>query len=161
MNELALNPLALLQQITQDVPSELHKNLFLTGSLAAEYHFKATIDLRAVNTKDADFVVHPSGNVQSTKEMILRLLEAGWRRHEGCHPQPLPEPQNTLRAVRLYPPHSTSYFVEFLNIPESEQVERLRWEPLQLSDGWYGLPSFKYYRVTSIGKIRSDMGLEY
>lgn len=33
--------------------------------------------------------------------------------------------------------------------------------PLRLTDGWYGLPSFRFLGIVSIGRITSHVGLEY
>src|SRR5436189_1754071 len=107
-----LDPKALFERIAADIPQELHKHLFVTGSLAAAYHFQAQLERRGVNTKDADIVVHPAGDQPSTRAMATRLLELGWwRDKEECYPRPAPEPENDLRAIRLYPPGSHDYFI--------------------------------------------------
>jgi len=156
-----LDPNAIFEGIANDVPEELHGNLFVTGSLAAAYHYQARLHGRAINTKDADLVVHPAGNVMSCQEVARRLLEGNWRPTEDCYPMPAPEPVDRLRAIRLFPPESKAYFIEFLNIPERDQSQPKRWIPMRLSDGWYGLPSFKFLGITSIGRLRSHVGLEY
>ncbi len=156
-----LDPYKLFSQIAADVPSELHQHLFVTGSLAAAYHYRTELQGQAINTKDADLVIHPAGNISSCREMTEQLLHLGWRRTEGCFSQAQQEPVDDLRAIRLLPPASDEYFIEFLNIPEQDQLEAKRWIPISLADGWYGLPSFRYLGVVSQGRLRSEMGLEY
>ncbi len=156
-----LNPTELFERIAGDVPEPLHRHLFVTGSLAAAYHYKAQLQGQAINTKDADLVVHPAGDVVSCQDMAQELLNTGWRCIDECYPQSAPKPVDTLRAIRLFPPDSNAYFIELLNIPETDQAEAKRWIPLELDDGWYGLPSFKFLGIASIDRLRSDVGLEY
>jgi hypothetical protein len=156
-----LDPQVLFQRILRDVPEDLHGNLFITGSLAAAYHFRAALEGHAVNTKDADVVVHPAGDVEASRRMAERFLASGWRRADNCYPQSMSEPADSLRAIRLLPPDSTDYFLELLNLPDRDQVEPRRWIPVRLRDGWYGLASFKYMGVTALFTQRSDVGLSY
>ena len=156
-----LDPIALFGRIAADVPSELHRHLFVTGSLAAAFQFQAQLEGRAVNTKDADLVVHPAGDVNSCRDMAVTLFARGWTRTEECYPRPAPEPEDDLRAIRLYPPTSHDYFIEFLNLPARDQREAKRWIPIQLPDGWYGLPSFRFMGLTALNRLMSPVGLEY
>ena len=156
-----LDPKELFERIANDVPKELHQNLFVTGSLAAAYHFQAKLQGQAINTKDADLVVHPAGNISSCKDMTERLLDCNWRRTDQCFPTKSKEPVGELRAIRLFPPESNLYFIEFLNIPGQDQTEAKRWIPMQLSDGWYGLPSFRFLGIASVNRVASHVGLEY
>jgi hypothetical protein len=157
-----LDPTALFGRISRDIPARLLRHVFVTGSLAAAYAFKVKLKSQAVNTKDADLVVHPAGNVASAGAMASELLRSGWRRLEGkCFAREKPEPVDDLMAIRLNPPRSTDYFVEFLNVPREEQVEIKRWVPVRLDDGWYGLPSFRFMGVTEHGVRLSEEGLAY
>jgi hypothetical protein len=156
-----LDPQELFERIANDVPQRLHQHLFVTGSLAAAYHHKAKLQGQAINTRDADLVVHPAGHVMSCQEMAHELLTIGWRCTDECYPKRSPEPAHELRAIRLFPPESRAYFIEFLNIPEEDQDEAKRWIPLELKDGWYGLPSFRFLGIVSIDRIVSHVGLEY
>lgn len=156
-----LDPTQLFERIAQDVPTALQKHLFVTGSLAAAYHYKAMLQGQAINTKDADLVVQPAGHTQSCREMTEHLREIGWRNTSESYPQPTADPVDKLRAIRLFPPGSNEYFVEFLNIPDKGQADSKRWVPLKLKDGWYGLPSFRFLGIVSIGRSVSHVGLEY
>jgi hypothetical protein len=156
-----LDPKELFERIARDVPPILPQHLFVTESLAAAYHYNAQLQGQAINTKDADLVVHPAGHVDSCREMAEQLRAIGWRNTDECYPQATVEPVENLRAIRLYPPGSTEFFIEFLNIPDKDQAAAKRWVPLQLKDGWYGLPSFRFLGVVSIGRIASHVGLEY
>jgi hypothetical protein len=148
-----LDPHELFNRIAEDIPQEFHGELFLTGSLAAAYHFRAKLEGRAVNTKDADLVVHPFGNVDGCERMAIKLFDRGWIRTEECYPRLNPTPTDDLRAIRLYPPQrtprtdSSDYFLEFLGLPEPDQTESKRWIPLKLNDGWYGLPCFRFFAL--------------
>jgi hypothetical protein len=64
-----LDPDILFKLIANDIPRELHANLYMTGSLAAAYEYRTKLQRRAINTKDADLVVHPAGNVQSSEQI--------------------------------------------------------------------------------------------
>jgi hypothetical protein len=156
-----LDPDALFRRIAADVPADLRGHLFVTGSLAAAYHFQARLEGRAINTKDADLVVHPAGDVASCRRMAGKLLELGWTRTAECYAQSEPVPADALRAIRLYPPGSHDYFIEFLNIPPHGQAESKRWIPVQIADGWYGLPSFRFLGVTLLNRLTSNADLEY
>ncbi len=156
-----LDPETLFERIAGDVPKALHQHLFVTGSLAAAYHYKSQLQGHAINTKDADLVVHPAGHVDSCRKMAEELHGIGWRNSNQCYPQATAQPVENLRAIRLLPPASNEYFIEFLNIPDKDEVEIKRWIPLELKDGWYGLPSFRFLGVVSIGRIASHVGLEY
>jgi hypothetical protein len=156
-----LNPAILFERLATDIPGDLHAHLFVTGSLAAAYHFQAQLEGRAVNTKDADLVVHPAGNIVSCRQMAGRLIDLGWTRTEECYPSPNPDPADALRAIRLYPPGPHDYFIEFLNLPEQGQQDAKRWIPVSMADGWYGLPSFRFLGVTALNRLKSSVGLEY
>lgn len=133
----------------------------MVGSLAAAYHFRVELHRQGVNTKDADLVIHPAGDTISCAGMAERLLDRGWLRHPDCNPSTSREPADALRAIRLYPPESTDYFVEFLNLPEVGQQETKKWIPVQVFGGWYGLPTFKFQGLTAHARLRSEPGLEY
>lgn len=156
-----LNPRHLFERISEDIPSSLHGNVIVTGSLAAAYKFQAALDGNAVNTKDADLVVHPAGEEKNCADMTRHLLQLGWKKTESCYPMQAAEPAADLRAIRLYPPKSTEYFVEFLNVPSTGQVAAKEWIPMQMDDGWYGLPSFRFLSVVAVKPNKSDYGIEY
>jgi hypothetical protein len=157
-----LDPDKLFKRIAADIPPDLHRSLFITGSLAAAFHFRAELEGNAVNTKDADAVVHPAGATDSCAKMANRLLEIGWTRTESCSPRDTPDPPDDLRAIRLNPPNSNEYFIEFLNLPDQNQRPNKIWIPVQLADdGWYGLPSFRFMSVTAYYRQASSSGIEY
>lgn len=156
-----LDPAPLFALIADHVPADLLPHILVVGSLAAAYHFRDQLAGGGVNTKDADFVIQPAGAIAECRAIAGRLLEAGWRRHEKCHAQPAPEPLGELRAIRLYPPTTDFYFVELLGLPETGQPEIKSWVPIELVDGWYGLPTFRYMGLTRHGAHMSAEGLLY
>jgi hypothetical protein len=144
------------------VPARLHKHLFMTGSLAAAYHYQAQLEGGAVNTKDVDLVVHPAGNVISCRKMTEKLLGIGWTPDPDlCYPCRQPQPLDDLRLIRLFPPKSRDYFIEFLNLPEQGQKAAKRLIPVELADGWYALASFRFMALAAIKREKSHVGLEY
>jgi hypothetical protein len=157
-----LDPVRLFRALCADIPEDLRTAVFVTGSLAAAYAFKIRLRGQAVNTKDADLLVHPAGNVKSAQQLAERLFKLGWRPTDRCKPLPaLPDDTEKLWAIRLMPPASNDYFIEFLNVPVEEQAEPKRWIPVQLNGGWYGLPSLKFMGLLAWFRRRSDEGLEY
>jgi hypothetical protein len=157
-----LDPVVLFRTLCNDIPQDLRFDVFVTGSLAAAYAFKVRLMGQAVNTKDADLLIHPAGNVDSARKMAERLLKMGWRPTDQCKPlAEMPSDVETLWAIRLMPPGSNDYFIEFLNVPAEEQAAPKLWIPVQLSGGWYGLPSFKFMGLLAWFRRASDEGLEY
>lgn len=157
-----LDPVLLFRTLCRDIPADLLRDVFVTGSLAAAYAFKVRLMGHAVNTKDADLLVHPAGNVNSAQQMAERLLRIGWRPTEQCKPLAVqPDDASKLWAIRLMPPASNNYFIEFLNVPVEEQVPPKQWIPVRLNGHWYGLPSFKFMGLLAWFRRRSDEGLEY
>jgi hypothetical protein len=157
----ALDPRKLFARMAGDIPGPLRKHVFIVGSLAAAYHFRAQLERRAVNTKDADVVIHPAGNVEASRALAAKLLELGWKRTPECYPLPRRSPADSLRAIRLYPPKSRDYFIELLGVPARDQREGLVWIPVRLRDGWYGVGCHRFMSLTTIGAIRSAEGLDY
>ena len=158
-----LNPRALFARIAADIPPDLHRHLFVTGSLAAAYHFADQIAERTVNTKDADLVVHPAGDTMSCQRMAERLRQLGWvpKPDERFQPQPLLIEPEKLPYIRLYPPDTRDYFVEFLTLPPIGQKEPMRCMPIHLSDGWYAAPSFRFSVMLELHRHLSAEGIEY
>ena len=158
-----LDPHALFARLARDIPTDLHPHLFVAGSLAAAYHFADRLQDRAVNTKDADVVVHPAGDVGSCRRMAERLRAIGWtpKLNPGFRPQPAPVPTDGLPFVRLFPPDSTSYFVEFLSLPPIGQKDPLHRIPIEFAEGWFAVPSFRYFVLLELHRQRSVEGLEY
>jgi hypothetical protein len=120
-------------------------------SLAAAYHLLRDHADGQVQTKDVDCVLVPRVEaVRAGGEVARQLLEAGWRpRTEGKHGRPgnASTPDSALPAVRLYPPNSTDWYVELLAAHEPGDESDKRWTRLQLPDGHFGLPSFRYLDV--------------
>jgi hypothetical protein len=157
-----LDPVLLFRTLCKDIPEGLRRDVFVTGSLAAAYAFNVRLVGQAVNTKDADLLVHPAGNIASAQQMAERLLSIGWRPTEQCKPfAELPDKTERLWAIRLMPPASNDYFIEFLNVPMEEQVPLKLWIPVKVNGGWYGLPSFKFMGLLTWFRRQSDVGLEY
>jgi hypothetical protein len=156
-----LDPSELFRTLVSDIPADLLSDVFVVGSVAAAYAYKVKLHSQAVNTKDADLLVHPAGNVVSTRAMAEKLLGRGWRRKDDCYPQPVAEPTDALRLIRLHPPTTNSYFIELLNVPVQEQKQPKTIIPVKLNDGFFGLASFKFMGVTNYHIERSTEGIAY
>lgn len=160
MAESLLDPNLLFDLIARHVPADLKPNILVVGSLAAAYHHRDKLRLQGVNTKDADVVIQPAGAIQECKTIATRLLGEGWTRTEVCVPKATPD-ADRLEAIRLYPPGSRAYFIELLGFPAVGQTEIKNWAPVELADGWYGLPSFRYLGLTAIGRETAANGVMY
>ena len=158
---IELDPRKLFRRLAGQIPKTLHRHVLIVGSLAAAYHYRSQLKTRAVNTKDADLIVHPAGDVGSCKQVAEKLLRQGWTRTDKCYPMPRPKPTKDLRAIRLNPRKSRDYFIEILGLPKKAQKDPVVWVPVRLNDGWYGIGCYRFMAVTSLGRLRSAEGLEY
>ncbi len=157
----ALDPAPLFALIAKQVPEDLLKNILVVGSLAAAYHFRDQLAGSGINTKDADFVIYPAGAIAACRAIAEQLLDLGWRRHKECYPQSRPEPDDDLRAIRLYPPDVDFYFIELLGFPEVGQSKFKAWVPIELPGGWFGLPCCRYMGLTRFSVQTASEGLSY
>ena len=153
-----VNAAQVMQRLAEELPAELRDHLFVVGSLAAAYHH---VEERVVRTKDADLVIHPAKDVVSAARIAERLLGSEWRRKDDCYASAAAEPVGELRAIRLYPPDHDAYFIELLNVPAGDQAAAKSWVPVELADGWYGLPTFEYLALAAVGRQTSEFGLDY
>lgn len=156
-----LDPRVLFELIAAHVPRDLTENILIVGSLAAAYSHREQLLSATVNTKDADVIIHPAGAMVQAREVAQRLLDGGWRRLEKCRPCAGPVPQDSLSIIRLHPPGSDAYFIELLGFPAAEQREGMGLIPLQLADGWYALPVFRFLGVTEHRPRTAHNGLAY
>lgn len=158
---IELDPRKLFRRLADEIPKTLHPHVLIVGSLAAAYHYRTQLKSRAVNTKDADLIVHPAGDLGSCRKIAEKLLKQGWTRTDKCFPRPRPKPTKDLRVIRLHPPKSQDYFVEILGLPKKTQKDLVVWVPVRLDDGWYVIGCYRFMAVTSLGRLRSAEGLEY
>jgi len=162
-----IDPVVIFDLLAHHVPRDLRQHLLVAGSLAAAYHHRDQLRDHAVNTKDADVVVQPAGAVKEAAAVARRLVADGWKPVDGCFPQPTPEPPGGrndpewLRAIRLRPKGTDSFFVELLAFPSTEQSKMLFWTPCKLDDGWYGLPSFRYLGLVLGHTHKTPSGISY
>jgi hypothetical protein len=157
---IELDPKKLLRRLAGEMPAALRRHMIVVGSLAAAYHYRTALRRRAVNTKDADLVVHPAGDVGSSRRIAERLLHLGWTRTDACFARASAAPADELRAIRLHPPGSTDYFVELLGVPGRAQRKTLAWVPVRLADGWYGIGCLRYMALPASDRVRSEEGID-
>ncbi len=158
---MTIDPAHLLEQVASTVPKDLHQHIIVVGSLAAAYYHRERLAKQAINTKDADLIVHPAGAVDECVEIAERLLADGWQRTGQCFKQANPEPIDELRAIRLYPPESKAFFIELLGLPEPGEPLAKTWVPCKLNDGWYGMPCFRFMTLLREDRRRTSFGIEH
>jgi len=159
----AITPATVLASVAAAVPRECHENIIIVGSLAAGYLLLKDETRFQVRTKDVDCVLSPHVRaVESGKTVVAQLLAGGWRpREEGEHGKPgnAGTPDQNLPAVRLFPPDSRDWFIELLTVPASETDSFRPWTRLQLPDGDYGLPSFRFLALATFKPVKTGSGL--
>src|SRR5215212_6567516 len=116
-----VNPEIMFDLIASHIPRDLQPHLLIVGSLAAAYHHRGALHHGGVRTKDADVMIQPAGAITECQSIAQRLLQDGWRKTDKCFPR-ADKNHPELRAIRLWPPASIAYFVEFLVFPAKEQV---------------------------------------
>jgi len=75
---MKLDPVALFQRLASDIPNELHGSLFVTGSLAAAYHFQAQLEGRVINRPDSSSLESTSAGVWTPYRAAAFTMGAGW-----------------------------------------------------------------------------------
>lgn len=158
---MSIEPAHLLDMVASTIPTDLHPHIIVVGSLAAAYHHREKLARQAVNTKDADLVVHPAGAVEQCKRIAERLLAEGWRRTAQCFAHATAEPVDDLRAIRLCPPQTESFFIELLGLPEPGERRAKTWVPCRLPDGWYGMPCFRFMTLLREDRVSTTFGIQH
>ena len=157
-----LSPRTVLAKVAEALPRERLKNVIIIGSLAVAYHYFKD-DEGDVRTKDVDCLLAPNSEMAvAGSDMTVRLLEQGWqpRRIGGFgEPQAEPEPRQTLSAIRLTPPGHEDWFVELIGVPESEYDTGKNWVPVEVGDGYYGLPSFEFLSLAAFRPMDTEYGI--
>jgi hypothetical protein len=166
-----VSPKTVLAEVSSAIPEACRDHIVVIGSLAAGYHFFGEDGSRSVRTKDVDCVLEPFALASDVGRRIARqLLDAGWQpRLRGDHQNPGTEqtPVADLPAVRLYPPGSkpdseSAWFLELLTVPESCAIRDRTWTRLELPEGHFGLPTFRFLSVTAFEPLPAGhLGIRY
>lgn len=155
-----LDPRKTLSQLRRHLSDKICSKVVVVGSLAAAYHHWPKLKRRALSTKDADFLIHSPGDAGSLMEEFLR---AGWSRSsqpgKECFAKPPATAPHECRAIRMVPPDTSDFFVELLGFPAKSQRESLLWKVVDLEDGRYGLPSFRFLGLGAEGAVATRYGL--
>lgn len=159
-----ISPAKIMQDVARSIPSGFHKLIVVVGSLAAGFHYFRNDEDREVRTKDIDCMVSPRVEAVAAGEITDYLLNHGWepKPHEGrIFPAPPETPEGELPVIRLYPPKSRGWFLEFLTAPDPENENPQQWLRVELKGGHAGLASFRYLSLTDFEPLPTKYGIKY
>ncbi len=159
-----ISPEAVLKAVALAIPSDLHPQVIIIGSLAAAYWYARKYPSFSVRTKDVDTVLTPRSQAKGTSQAVAeRLLKDGWRpKRDGKfgHPGNVDTPDDGLPALRLFPPNNDDWFLELLTEPESESQTERRFMRFTLgTEEHYGLPSFRFTSIATFEAAQTEFGV--
>ncbi len=156
-----LDPDAILDRLAREIPTDLHDDVYLIGSLAAAHHFRGRIELGGVNTKDADLVVQPVGNIATVEAIATKLRAAGWMWKLDYAPVgATTTPEDALPDVRLFPPgDGATYWIELQGLPEIEQAQEIRRLRVVVEGGHLSVPAYRFGGLTARGLHATPQGI--
>jgi len=158
-----ISPKEVLDQISRAIPETLHKNITIIGSLAAGYYFFGNNPDLKVHTKDVDCLLSPQFEaISAGREVVDKLFTEKWEMRSDVDwgtPGNATTPDNQLPVVRLYPPGSKDWFVEFLTVSPQENNARRIDNRLETSHGHFNLCSFPFLALSQFNPIKTKFGI--
>ncbi len=158
-----ISPRSALEQVAAAIPEDCRENLVVVGSLAAGYYFFGDNGSFQVRTKDADCLLSPRiSAVAAGIAVAERLFAERWTFHstkEFPAPGTAETPEKDLPVVRLKPPGSEDWFIEFLTVPESAEDLEHRYIRLPTSHGHFSLCSFGFLGLTDYKPLVTEFGI--
>ncbi len=160
-----VTPQEVLQAAAAAIPADCVDKIIVIGSLAAGYHFFGESRAMQIRTKDVDCVLSPRVEaINVGKNIAESLLRAGWKpKFAGgmSGPGTAEIPAEQLPAIRLFPPGSTSWYIELLTVPETEHQRGREWTRVVLPMGHFGLPTFSFLSLTACQPHDTPYGIHY
>jgi hypothetical protein len=154
-----LSPENILEKVSSALPPQSRKNIIVVGSLAAGHYFSSVLSNGGIRTKDVDCMIWPHTNVKAlAKDVTEELIDHGWHfNFTKEYPQSYDEKTEIekLPMVRLYPKGDAEWFLELLNSPNSELMQKSMRsaEKLNTKHGYFALCGFKYLGLVEVSPI--------
>ena len=161
----SLSASGVMRQVAEAIPMECHNEIIIVGSLAAGYRFFGKDSQDAVSTKDVDGMLAPNAKaIRNGKIIAEQLFDAGWtlrKDRKWGEPGKRSTPNDQLPILRLHPPGSTEWFLEFAAAPPQGSTDLKVFERLSTRNGDFALYSFRFLALAEEAPLTSEFGILY
>jgi hypothetical protein len=149
--EALLTPASVLKAVAHAMPKACLDKVIVVGSLAAAHHYFGDDDKRSIRTKDVDALFGPSGLAYEAASQACEVfLREGWTQSHAVPNHDVAgtpaTPLDDLSVLRLQPPFTAYWFIEFFGTPEAHHAgtNERRFQRVSTSQGDFALFSFGY-----------------